>query len=267
MKVVSSDAGKNSRMKNLKQRIYAGETVHGCWINLGSLASAEIVGRAGFDWVLIDLEHGVGDTSTMFHQLQVVANTGATALVRTDELSRSKVQRILDGGAAGIMFPQIQSQQEAHTAVRLMYYPPRGIRGMAKVIRANGFGVDAEAYIAGVEDVLLGIIQIETLEGLKDIDAIAATPGVDILFVGPNDLSLSLGVFGQFNHPDYQQAIKNVATVAIKNNKVPGVLLQDIREYEMYFQMGYRFLACGADGSFVARGARETAKQLNEKRG
>src|SRR5688572_33173110 len=98
-------------MSNLKTRIYAGETVHGCWLNLGSLVSAEIVGRAGFDWVLIDLEHGACDVALMYQALQILQKSESAALVRTDEASRSKIQRILDAGASGIMFPQFQDRK------------------------------------------------------------------------------------------------------------------------------------------------------------
>ena len=201
---------------NLKQRIQSGETVHGCWINLGSPVSAEIVGRAGFDWVLIDLEHGAGDVGSMYLQLQVLQDTGTTAIVRTDELSKSRVQRILDAGAQGVMFPQLQSPDEADAAVRMMYYPPKGIRGMAKMVRASGFGLNADAYIDSLDKQLVAIIQIETLQALGQIEAIAATPGVDVLFVGPSDLSLAMGIFGQIHHPDYQQAIRAVAEAAKK---------------------------------------------------
>ncbi|MEX2235308.1 MAG: aldolase/citrate lyase family protein [Cyclobacteriaceae bacterium] len=253
-------------MRNLKQRILSGETVHGCWINLGSVVSAEIIGRAGFDWVLIDLEHGAGNDVIMYQQLQVLENTPSTTLVRTDELARNKVQRILDAGATGIMFPQFQKPEEADLAVRMMYYPPRGIRGMAKSVRAMRFGANSQEYIANVEKNLICIIQIETIPAVKEIDAIAATPGVEVLFVGPSDLTLAFGILGQINHPHYQQAIREVASAAKKHNKCPGVLLQDISEYEMYHELGYRFFACGADGSFVSRGADEIVKRLKEKR-
>ena len=253
-------------MKNLKERIQSGETVHGCWLNLGSTVSAEIVGRSGFDWVLIDLEHGAVDLTSMYQQLQVLENAETTVLVRTDELSRSKVQHILDAGARGIMFPQLRDQADAEVAVGMMYYPPKGMRGMAKMVRATGFGLHAEDYVRQLDTLLVSIIQIETLQAVENIDAIAATPGVDVLFVGPSDLSLALGVFGQLDHPDYQGAIARVADAARKHNKAPGVLLQDIREYEMYHALGYRFLACGADGAFVARGAAEMVKRLAEKK-
>jgi 2-keto-3-deoxy-L-rhamnonate aldolase RhmA len=252
-------------MKNLKDKIRSGETVHGCWINLGSTVSAEIVGQAGFDWVLIDLEHGAGDVAILYQQLQALSGSTSTPIVRIDNLSRPKVQRILDAGASGIMFPQIQTSRETDEAIRMMYYPPRGVRGLAKMIRATGFGRTANEYMANVEKNLVGVIQIETTNALQNIDAIAATEGVDVLFVGPNDLSLSLGILGQINHPLYQQSIRDVARAAKKHGKATGVLLQDINEYEMYHKLGYRFLACGGDSGFVRKGAEDVVKTMNDK--
>ena len=254
-------------MKQLKEKILAGEVVHGCWINLGSTVSAEIIGRAGFDWVLIDLEHGAGNDVIMFQQLQALEQTAATPFVRTSDLSRPMVQRILDAGAYGVMFPQIQQPQEAEHAVKMLYYPPRGIRGMAKMVRATEFGRNANEYIASLEKHIVGIIQIETINALKQIDTIASIEGVDVLFVGPADLSLALGIFGQFNHPLYQQALTDVAAAAKKYKKSAGVLMLDINDYKMYYDHGYRFLAYGADGSFVVRGADEAVKQMNKLAG
>jgi len=252
-------------MKNLKDKILSGEAVHGCWINLASTVSAEIVGQSGFDWLLLDLEHGAGDVAIMYQQLQVLSGSSSTSIVRIDNLSRPKVQRILDAGASGIMFPQIQTSQEADDAIRMMYYPPRGARGMAKMVRATGFGRHADEYIDSLEKNLVGVIQIETLNALQNIDDISATEGVDVLFVGPNDLSLALGVFGQLDHALYQKAIRDVASAAKKHGKVTGVLLQDVNEYEMYYDLGYRFLACGADSAFVRKGADELVKTLRAK--
>jgi 2-keto-3-deoxy-L-rhamnonate aldolase RhmA len=253
-------------MNNLKDKTRSGEAVHGCFINLGSPVSAEIVGNAGFDWVLIDLEHGAGNDAIMYQQLQALAHTGATPIIRTAELSRPRVQRILDAGGKGVMFPQIQNPAEAALAVSMLYYPPKGIRGMAKMVRATGFGRNVNDYITSLDKNLIGVIQIETLGALKQIDAIAALNDVDVLFVGPTDLSLVLGNLSQFDHPSYQQAIKDVAQAAKKYGKAAGVLLQDISEYEMYYQVGYRFLACGADSAFVARSSDEMARRMREKR-
>jgi 2-keto-3-deoxy-L-rhamnonate aldolase RhmA len=249
-------------MKNLKEKIKSGEAVHGCWINLGSAVSAEIIGQAGFDWVLIDLEHGAGNDTIMLMQLQALSSTDSTPIVRTDEAGRSKVQRILDAGATGVMFPQIQDETEAQGALSLMYYPPAGTRGMAKMVRATSFGTKLDDYAANLEKKLIGVIQIETISSLKHLDAIAAIKEVDVLFVGPSDLSLALGIFNQINHPDFQKAIRDVAVAAKKHGKAAGILLQNISEYKMYYDLGYRFIACGADSAFVVNGAREMVKSL-----
>ena len=170
-------------MKNLKEKIRSGEVVHGCWINLASTVSAEIVGQAGFDWLLLDLEHGAGDVPIMYQQLQALSGSSSASIVRTDQLSRPKAQRILDAGADGIMFPQIQSAEEAGEAARMMYYPPRGTRGMAKMTRATGFGKYANEYINNLDQNLVGVIQIETLNAVQNIDSIAATEGVDVFLL------------------------------------------------------------------------------------
>jgi 2-keto-3-deoxy-L-rhamnonate aldolase RhmA len=250
--------------QTLKQRIYAGEVTHGCWINLGSTFSAEIVARAGFDWVLIDLEHGANDVELAVRILQVVGGLPSTPIIRTDTLSRPLIQRILDGGANGIMFPRIEQPADAELAVQTMYYPPRGVRGMARQVRATGFGRNADDYLNNLEKSLVNIIQIETVDALKNVDKIAAIPGVDVLFVGPTDLSLAMGILGQLQHENYQKAIRDVATAAKKHGKVAGVLLTDPSEYEMYYKLGYRFLNSGADTAFVARSANDMVKKLKE---
>ena len=250
-------------MKDLKEKILSGQTVHGSWANLGSTISAEIIGNAGFHWILIDLEHGAGNYSLLYQQLQALESTPAAALVRIDELSRPRAQHILDAGALGIMFPRIDTAEEAQLAASLLYYPPKGIRGMAKMIRSSGYGKSVNDY-EKIQKKLIGIIQVETVNAVKNIESIAAVDGVDVLFVGPSDLTLALGIFNQFNDQLYQNAIKAVADAAKKNNKAAGVLLQDISEYPMYHDLGFRFLASGGDAAFVARGAAQTAKQMND---
>ena len=137
---------------------------------------------------------------------------------------------------------------------------------MAKMVRATGFGKYTNEYVSNLDKNLIGVIQIETLNALQKVDGIASIPDVDVLFVGPTDLSLALGILSQFDHPLYQQAINDVAQAAKKYGKATGVLLQDISEYEMYYQIGFRFLACGADSSFVAKSAELMVKAMKEKR-
>jgi len=253
-------------MKNLKERIQAGETVIGSWLNLGSHVSAEIMGHAGFDWLLIDMEHGSGYEDMMFHQLQVLAAMEVTPLVRTSDATRGKIQQILDSGSQGIMFPQINTVEEAKTATQLMYYPPKGTRGMAKITRATHYGKTAKEYLDQLENTLLGIVQIETASALKEVDAIAALEEVDVLFVGPTDLSVSLDTYGQLQHPVFQKALKDVADAAKKYGKAAGVLMQNISEYDMYAQLDYRFLACGGDSVFIMQTANSLAETMNAKK-
>ncbi|MFL5809910.1 MAG: aldolase/citrate lyase family protein, partial [Flavisolibacter sp.] len=153
--------------------------------------------------------------------------------------------------------------EEARLAASMLYYPPKGIRGMAKMIRSSGFGKSVLEY-EEKEKSMIGIVQVETADALKNIDAIAATSGIDVLFVGPSDLTLALGIFNQFNHPLYQDGIKNVAGAAKKNGKTTGVLLQNINEYEMYHKLGYRLLACGGDAAFVSKGAEAMVGMMRE---
>ena len=252
-------------MEKFKERLRSGEALHGCWLNLGSLVSAEIVGLSGYDWVLVDLEHGAGDLHIMYHQLQVLSACPATPMVRIDDIRRPKVQQILDAGASGVMFPQVRTPQEAQAATGMMYYPPYGTRGTAKMVRATGFGSRFDEYKRTLSDKIVGIIQIETLESVEHVDEIAALEGVDVLFVGPSDLTTAMNIPGQITHPDYLAIVGKVATAAAKAGKASGVLLLDINHYDLYYNLGYRFIACGADATFVVKGAKDLVVELGRK--
>jgi 4-hydroxy-2-oxoheptanedioate aldolase len=252
-------------MKNLKEKLSAGEAVHGCWLNSGSAINAEIVGKAGFDWVLIDLEHGVGTENNLVNQLQALNGSDTVRIVRVEALVRQRVSRVLELGADGVLFPQIQDSREAEQAISYMRYPPDGVRGMANMLRATDFGQSFEEYYAGYKDNVLGIIQIETLESLNHLDEIANIDGVDILFVGPADMSLALGVFRQYDHPKYMETLERVRDAAMKAGKATGTLLRHSGEYEKYYNLGYRLLGCGADSVFVLQGALDMVKDLNDR--
>ncbi len=253
-------------MINLKEQLQKGNAVHGCWLNMGSNVSAEIVSAAGFDWVLVDLEHGIGTEADVFSQLQAIGNEGAVPLVRVESFEAARVKRALDMGFKGIMFPQIQNAEEAQKAIANMYYPPIGNRGFAKMTRATQFGKGFDDYYEFAKSGLLGIIQIETVESLNHLDEIAAIDGVDVLFLGPADLSLALGVFGQWDHPLYVDAVKAVGNAAKKAGKGAGVLFFDLNQYQFYHENGFRFIASGADMTFVSNGATKMANDLNELR-
>jgi 4-hydroxy-2-oxoheptanedioate aldolase len=253
-------------MKNLKKRIRNGETLIGCWLNLGSSVTAEMVGMAGFDWVLIDLEHGIGTENDVLGQLQALEHTPAAPLVRVESYERQRFHRILDLGAEGVMCPRINNPEEAQRAADAMRYQPDGLRGMAQMVRATDFGANSKDYLASSKDTLVGIVQVESGQVLGYLDQIAAIDGVDVLFVGPSDLSMALGIFGQLDHPRFIDALETTAAAANKAGKATGVLMGSPEEFRKYHDLGFRFIACGADAAFVASGARSTAGALNDLR-
>ncbi|AEE50158.1 HpcH/HpaI aldolase family protein [Haliscomenobacter hydrossis] len=253
-------------MKNLKKRLQNGETLHGCWLNLGSPLTAEIVGLSGFDWVLIDLEHGAGTEKEALAQMQGLEHTAAGIVVRVESAEPQRIQRILDMGAEGIMCPKINTPQEAQKVANGLHYPPIGQRGVAKMVRATQFAQNFQTYYEGSQENVLGIVQIETRESLHHLEEIAQVPGVDVLFIGPADLSMELGIFGQFDHPMFIDALQRTIAAANKAGKATGILFFNPNDYGKYHQMGIRFIACGADGTFVADGAKNMAEKLAQFR-
>jgi 4-hydroxy-2-oxoheptanedioate aldolase len=164
------------------------------------------------------------------------------------------------------MFPQISRVDEAKDAIASMYYPPLGTRGMAQMIRPTQYQKNFEQYYQTIHDELLGIIQIEKKEILDDLDEVANIEGVDILFIGPSDLTLSLGIFGQFEHPVYLDVLKATVEAAKNAGKATGVLFMDPAFYDMYYELGFRFIGCGSDMVFLRKGAENTVAQLQKKR-
>lgn len=253
-------------MKKLKKRLKNGETLHGCWLNLGSPLTAEIVGLSGFDWVLIDLEHGAGTEKEALAQIQALGHTSAGILVRVESAEPQRIQRILDMGAEGVMCPKINNASEAKKVVNGLQYPPMGQRGVAKMVRATQFALNFQSYYENAPETILGIVQIETKESLNHVEEIAQIEGVDVLFIGPADLTMELGIFGQFNHPEYLAAVEKTIKAANQAGKSTGILFFNPEEYSTYHQMGIRFIACGADGTFVANGAKAMAEKLVQLR-
>jgi 2-keto-3-deoxy-L-rhamnonate aldolase RhmA len=253
-------------VKGIKQRLLRGDTLLGCWLNLGSAITAEIVGLAGYDWVLIDLEHGAGSEATVLYQLQALEHTSAAAIVRVESDDRQRYHRVLDLGAEGIMCPRVNTLEDGQKAAAAIAYPPRGVRGIAKMVRACNYGATFDDYLEYAQKNLVGIIQVESEESLSHLDALASLEGIDVLFVGPADLSMSLGIFGEFQHPRFLEALKKTAEAALRHGKAAGTLLQNHEQFCQFHELGYRFLACGSDGNFLSSRAHEVFQNLDELR-
>ena len=253
-------------MRYLYDRLRSGERLFGTWCNLGSSIAAEIAGLSGFDWVLIDLEHGSGDYGDLVHQIQAVSATPAAPVVRIAWNDPVAFKRVLDLGASGIMVPYVQSAEEAAAAVRAMRYPPAGVRGVALLNRATSFGAGFGDYVQRADRELLTIVQIETPRAVENAAEIAAVDGVDVLFVGPLDLSTGLGVQGRYDEPVYLEALDRVARAAARAGKASGILLLGSQALAATVERGMTFIALGSDGGLVANGMRANAELVAKHR-
>lgn len=245
-------------MQGIRKRAVGGELLAGVWCNIGSSLTVEMAGLAGLDWILIDLEHGSGDHESLVHQLQAAAATRAAPLVRIAWNEAPRFKRVLDLGAAGVMVPYVSSADEARMAVAAMRYPPHGIRGVAKLNRASGFGERFDDYFVRANDELLTVVQIETEQAVERAGEIAAVDGVDVLFIGPLDLSVNMGIAQQFEHPRFRDAQVRVAEACRAAGKAAGLLLAKPEEIGPALAKGFTFLALGSDGGMVAAGMKRT---------
>ena len=239
-------------MKYIRERVLAGEFMAGAWCNLGSSLTVEMAARAGFDWILVDQEHGPGDNITLLHQIQAAEAWPGAVVVRIVWNEMPRFKRALDLGASGIMVPYVQTPQEAADAVSFLRYPPEGLRGVASSPRAAGFGRNFPEYFTDANRNLLTVVQVETRRTFENLEEIAAVPGVDVLFVGPLDLSVSLQKPGRFQDPDFIAVLKHTGAVARNAGKAAGILLPGLSELELAVDLNFTFVAVGSDGGMVS---------------
>ncbi len=242
---------------DLRSRVLAGEPTVGAFVNLGSVVAAELVARIGFDWALIDLEHGMGTEADLHAQLLAVQGTPTSAVVRVASAERLRVGRTLDMGADGLMIPRLETADEIAETLTWMRYPPVGIRGVALGTRGGGYSEIAHGNLAAtVNDRVLGVFQVESGPAVEASEATAAIDGVDVLFVGPADLSHSLGVPGRFDEPGFVAALDRVVAACRANGKAAGILLRDASGVEAAFAQGFTFIGIGSDSSFLVAAGR-----------
>jgi 2-keto-3-deoxy-L-rhamnonate aldolase RhmA len=241
---------------DLRRRVLARDPLVGLWLSLGSLVSADIVARAGFDWIVVDLEHGMASEPDLLAQLIAVQSTPTTAIVRVAAAERIRVGRLLDLGADGLMIPRLETVDDIRETLGWMRYPPAGIRGVAGGTRGAGYGTTPHAQIRTLHERITGVFQVESRVAVEASEAIAALDGVDVLFVGPADLSHDLGIPGEFDNPVFTSALDRVAAAAKAHGKAAGILLRDASEVPPYAARGYTFIGVGSDAGVVASGAR-----------
>lgn len=249
-------------MEYIRERALKGEFLAGAWLNLASPLTSEMVGQIGYDWLLIDQEHAPGDNWTILHQLQAASRFPVAPIVRVPWVDRILFKKILDLGAAGIMTPYVQTAEEAKEVVRFGKYMPMGERGIASSPRCAGYAANFENYFANANKDLILVAQIETGLALDNAEAIGAVDGIDVLFVGPLDLSISTGLRGMFEDDKYVANLKRVAQAARNTGKACGILLPNPKWIPLLKELGFTFIACGSDGGYVYNGMKSTLESL-----
>ncbi len=238
----------------------------GTWIMSASPLVAEATGHAGFDWAVIDMEHSPLDMMDVLQMMQALSCTKMVPIVRVAWNDAVLVKRVLDAGATTVMFPFVQTAEEAARAVAATRYPPQGVRGMAGMSRASRFGTQPN-YLTTANRQMGVIVQLETAQAIERIDAIADVDGVDALFIGPADLSASMGHVGQLTHPAVMDRMSQAVLRCKAAGKPVGTIGGDPESVAQYRAAGFDYVAVGSDLGLFMQGARSAIAALRTPSG
>ena len=238
---------KNS-YETLKTKLNQQKVTIGSWITLAHPAIAEIMAKAGFDWLAVDLEHSVITIREAEELIRVIDLCGVVPLVRLSANDPVQIKRVMDAGAHGVIVPMVNSAVEAEQAVASVCYPPKGQRGVG-LARAQGYGASFDRYLDWVNRDTVVIVQVEHIDAVNNLEAILSVEGVDAFFVGPYDLSASLGIPGQFERPLMKDAMQRIEAIGTASGRVPGihVIEPNPDELKSRIEQGYRFVAYSVD--------------------
>jgi 4-hydroxy-2-oxoheptanedioate aldolase len=246
---------------SFKHALAARKPQIGLWSSLSSNYSVEVVAGAGFDWILIDLEHSPNDLESLLAQLQAAAPYSTHPVVRVPWNDMVTMKRVLDVGAQSLLVPYVSNAQEARAAVSFTRYPPQGVRGVAGTTRATRFG-RIKDYARHAHEEICVLVQVETQGALDNIEAICAIEGVDGVFIGPADLHASLGHPGEIANPKVKPLIDEAVRRIRKAGKAPGILTPSEEDARRWLECGALFVAVGADVGILARGAEALAQKF-----
>jgi 2-keto-3-deoxy-L-rhamnonate aldolase RhmA len=235
-------------MTPLKSRLAKGQVTVGSWLTLAHPAVAEIMSKAGFDWLAVDLEHSVITIREAEELIRIIELSGANPLVRLSANDKVQIKRIMDAGAHGVIVPMVNSTADAEAAVEAVRYPPMGKRGVG-LARAQGYGSSFDRYREWINRESVVIVQVEHIEAVDNLEAILSVEGVDGFIVGPYDLSGSLGVPGQFDHPSMKKSMERIRIVGLSSGKAFGihVIEPNVEELRQRLDEGYSFVAYSLD--------------------
>lgn len=249
-----------------RQDVLRGRLLAGSWLSLGHADVAEIASLAGYDWLLIDHEHGACDWRDLQHQLQAITAGGpVAAIVRVPAIDAVAFKRALDLGAHGLMLPDVRSAEQARRIVDLARVPPLGRRGVATSTRNCAYGRDYAQHVATINDTLLLMAQVESCEAVARAEALAAVDGIDVLFVGPTDLGIDMGIgAGDPADPRFREPLAQVVQATRRHGKAAGVLARNPAQARAYRELGFTVIAMGSDRGLLARGFADGLQALRE---
>lgn len=248
-------------INRFKHAIQSGHKQIGLWSHLCSNISTEILAHCGYDWLLLDMEHSPNELDTILAQLQAMAGGTATPIIRPYWNDMVLFKRLLDIGVQTLLVPYVQTEEEARKAVAYTRYPPHGVRGFAGAPRASGYG-RIKDYGKRCADELCVLVQVETVEGLNNLEAIARVDGIDGVFIGPGDLAAALGHLGNPKHPEVLAAIEDAIKRIQACGKPAGILTGDEELAHRYVDLGCLFVAVGADQNVLRNHAEALCKRF-----
>lgn len=252
----------------VKERLLAGERLHGCWIEAFSPVMTEIVAQSGYDVAMVDLEHGPGGIMEAVQQLQIIAAHDCAPLIRVSSGDVSAIKKAMDIGPAGLMIPDIRTAREARDIVAACRYGPDGVRGAApSLVRASAYGRRIDRYLESVDRGFLLIGQVESSQGAANIDSIAAVDGLDMLFIGPADLSASLGALGDFTSEAFVDTFAALESAVLDAGKWLGCIPFHDWDASRLYRNGHHLVLSGVDTLLLRQAAERDVAELNSIKG
>jgi len=253
------------KKNNLREVLKVGKNVFGPFMKFTDPAAVEIMGFAGFDFVIIDAEHGPISMQNAQNMIRAAETANITPVIRVSNNDEALILRALDIGAQGIEIPQINSRYDAERAVKSAKYSPRGKRGVCRYVRAANYSsMDKFEYFKSANSETMIIAHIEGVEGINNLDEILSVPGIDVIFIGPYDLSQSLGVPGEVNHPLVKEKMKEVVLKCKKNKVAVGTFADDIKTAKFWVSLGVQYMSFSVDVGILYETSKNMISQLKD---
>ncbi len=256
------------RTNNVKETLGQGGVSYGSWLGLPSSLVARLTARTGFDWLMVDMEHSPMNFTMMAEIVGAIADArGPAPFVRVPSFSVENTKRVLDSGAWGVLIPMVNTPEEAAAIVSSCKYPPEGTRSLGGMFAPLSFDTNRGEYSAEANQQIMVAIQIESRQGLENVDKILSTPGIDIAFIGPNDLHASLGLRPSYEstEPLFLEAVTTIRDAALRHNVIPGVLASSGVAARQWVQQGFRFVGITSDATSLLAGLSQNLKAAREE--